>query len=204
MGLFAQGRSLDELGVALLIFSSDAVLSQRAIAKLTELAREGGLPGAGQLPSADETTAPTTTTTTPAPVVPGEEPIGPVQEAPIGGEGFTLTVPSLPQAIEVQSSDDRVVIGYGAAAQAALAPPAERTLGDTAPFKQARAALGEGFTMTGFANFAPAVALLDSTGLADDRGYKRVRSFLVGLSFMALGSSRSGERSTLRAVIGLR
>lgn len=205
LGLFAQGTTLEEFGVALLVFSSDAVLSQRAIAKLAQQAREGTLAGAGELDTADEQTTTTTTPTTPVPVPPGTEaPTGPIETAPIGGEGFTLSFAALPEPIEIQASDDRVVIGYGTATDRALEPPAEQTLGDTALFKQATSALGQGFAINGVVSFPPALTLLASTALADDPRFKRTRPFLAGLSFLALGSSRTGDRSTLRAVIGLK
>jgi hypothetical protein len=201
LGLFAQGASIDDLGVALLVFSSDAVLSQRAIAKLTQLAREGQLSGGGQLP---ETPSTTTTTTTPTQVPPGTEaPTGPVEAAPIGGEGFTLTLASLPEPIQIQTSDDRVVVGYGPATDVALAPPAKPALGDTRLFNDAAKAL-LGYAITGYVNFRPAVKVLDSSGLSASLDYKRLRPFLSGIDYLVFGSSQSKERSTVRAYFGLK
>jgi len=203
MGLFAHGTSIEEFGVALLIFSSDAVASQRAIAKLAQQAREGTLAGADELDTDQPDTTPAPTA--PVPVPPGTDaPTGPIETAPIGGEGFTLTFTSLPEPIEIQASDDRVVIGYGTATDRALEPPAEQTLGDTALFKRAASALGEGYAINGVLSFPPALTFLAGTGLADDPRFNRARPFLAGLSFLALGSSRTGQRSTLRAVVGLK
>jgi hypothetical protein len=202
---FAQGTSAEDFGAAAVILSNDAVLSQRALAKLTDLAVKGLIPGATRLNEQQPgtTTVPPATggTTVPETTVPGTT--GPVTPAGLGEEGFTVTPTGLLQPLEVVSRDDRIAVSYGAATEVALEPPDKTTLGDTAQFKRATKALGSGYVISGFAAVPPIVTLLQSVA-GDEAALARARPFLQGLDFLVLGSARRGDREVRKLVIGLR
>lgn len=115
-------------------------------------------------------------------------------------EGFSIQVPDLPVPINVAAAGDRVVIGAGPAAQALIL--GEGGLTESESFKTAAAALGDGLSVGFLLDFAPIVALVESTG-EDDADFQQAKPYLDALDFLVAGSQRSDDRDLARLVVGL-
>jgi hypothetical protein len=115
-------------------------------------------------------------------------------------EGFSIQVPDLPVPINVAAAGDRVVIGAGPAAQALIS--GEGGLTESKSFKTAAAALGDGLSVGFLLDFAPIVALVESTG-EDDADFQQAKPYLDALDFLVVGSKRSDDRDLARLVVGL-
>ncbi|MDQ4143348.1 MAG: DUF3352 domain-containing protein [Actinomycetota bacterium] len=145
----------------------------------------------------------------------------PVKDLGIPGvEGFAIQDPFQPQPINVVAGDERVVIAYGdLATQQAL--ESSTTLQEDETFNTAEAALGDGFTLSGYfeANaiqtlvedsVLPSITTLDpTTGQpipntdAQQTYDDDVKPFIDPLSFVAFGSRLDGDTTLARFIVGV-
>ena len=112
--------------------------------------------------------------------------------------GFTIRTPDLPVPINVASSGERVVIGVGPSATALLS--GDGGLTGSSNFQAATEALGEGTALNLLVEFAPIVALVESTG-QDDADFAEARPYLDAMDFVAAGTRESGGRALSRFVV---
>jgi hypothetical protein len=92
------------------------------------------------------------------------------------------------------------VIAYGdAAAREALDPAAK--LGDTAGFRAAAAALGEGFDVSTYVAIAPILSLIEKES---DEDVERVKRYLGPLEAIVAGAKQDGDRIESRLRITVR
>ena len=129
-----------------------------------------------------------------------------VRELSRGGvdTGVTLTSPQLPIPIHMAlTDDDRFIL---AVTDGALAQTLRETdpLGESQPFKDAGASLGEGFQQQMFMNFAPIAELLEASGSASDPEAAKLQEALAKLSTAAAGAKREGDVARGRLVVGVK
>jgi hypothetical protein len=116
-----------------------------------------------------------------------------------GAEGFSIMPPGLPVPINVASGDDRIVVAGGNETTETLLSGEG---GASSSLDDARAALGDDFTVSFFLSFAPLLDLAQVTGEGDP-DFERVRPYLEALDVVAYGSQRSGARDLSRLVVEL-
>ncbi|MDP9482440.1 MAG: hypothetical protein M3P84_04370, partial [Chloroflexota bacterium] len=75
-------------------------------------------------------------------------------------------------------------------------------LTESESFNTAATALGDGLSVGFLLDFAPIVALVESTG-QDDADFQQAKPYLDALDFLVAGSQRSDDRDLARLVIGL-
>lgn len=120
-----------------------------------------------------------------------------------GVSGFSVKDPSMPRPLNVVAGD-RVVIAYGDDATRAALDSTD-TLGDSAVFDEATAALGDGFTPSAFFDLGAIKTFATSMGATADPGFKQgVEPWLEPLNFVVFGSRTEDGRTTQRTVLGFR
>jgi hypothetical protein len=126
------------------------------------------------------------------------------QVRPLGlpGAGFQLSSPGVPQPLFVYQRAGRVVIAYGeSAARDALDAP--QPLADSSAFKAAVDSLGDGYNASTWLAVAPILKLVQSTPLAGDATWDRIKRYLEPLGGLVAGSKKDGDRlsSVLRITV---
>jgi hypothetical protein len=128
----------------------------------------------------------------------------PVKPLGLGGfEGFRIQDRAMPDAVHVIAADERVLIVYGRGATLA-ALGSDPNLGSTDGFTRARDSLGDGLTVSAYADIATIVSLIESALPADEMYEANVRPFLDPLTHFVVGSKIEGDRTIARLVIGVR
>jgi hypothetical protein len=120
-----------------------------------------------------------------------------------GGTGFQINDPTeTPQPVEIAQQGDKLVIGYGAnSAQRSLAPA--QTLSDSPSFSAARgqvSSLGTDF----FLDFPAVFRLAEAEGAKSDSDFVQAKPYLQALSYLVTGSGSEGNKSEVKAVVGLK
>jgi Protein of unknown function (DUF3352) len=138
------------------------------------------------------------------------------QQAPVeplsieGAEGFTISVPLQPQAINVAAGEERVVVAYGdLATEQAL--EGEVTLAGNENFQTAQEALGEGFNVSGYFQADPIQELVETLLLpqvsatdpeASANYEENVKPFIDPMSFLVFGQKIEDETAVTKVVLG--
>ena len=119
-------------------------------------------------------------------------------------EGFSVTAPEAPQAIQVGRFGDQVVaaLGPGQPGEQALHP--EHRLDDDSAFKAGEDALGSGFSPLTFVSLAPFFVVAEKGGSRSDPAYIAAKPYLRKLDYLIAGTSENGDRSTVRFVVGVK
>ena len=163
-GAFVRGTSLDELGGAVVIETSDEAASGRFIEAIVRLMRENPTPGMR---------------------------LGPLALGG-GGEGVTLRRPDVPQPIHIFQRDGKVVAAYGdAAARDAVDP--DETLADSPAYQDAEDALGGDYAVSFFVAVEPILALAESAGASSDESFQDVKPYLEPLGALVGGAREDGD-----------
>jgi uncharacterized protein DUF3352 len=122
-----------------------------------------------------------------------------IKVAPRGGEGYTISSPSIPKPIHFFQRDGRVVLAYGDAAAEDAVDPGEK-LGDNPDFASARDSLGD-YDVASYVLMQPIFELVDSTGAANDADWQDAKPYLEPLSALVAGTS--GEGDDLKSAVKL-
>jgi Protein of unknown function (DUF3352) len=163
--LFVRGTSVDELGGAMVIETSDEEASGRFIDGIARVARQSMGPGLT---------------------------IGPLDLAG-GGEGVTVRGPDLPEPVHFFQRDGKVVAAYGdEAASDALDPP--DTLAGSEDFTQGEQALGGDYTVSFFLAFEPILELAENEGAAAEEDYQEAKPYLEPLGALVGGAREDGDK----------
>ncbi len=115
--------------------------------------------------------------------------------------GLSISSSDLPQAIEIAQRDDRIAIGYGAAAVEEAFEPAQ-TLDASDAFAGAREAFGDELAVGAFVDLAGAVELA-SLGAAFSPELASALPYLERLTYLVYGGAEDGERVRYRVVVGI-
>ena len=120
-----------------------------------------------------------------------------------GGTGFQIDDPSLaPAPVEIAQQNDELVIGYGAnSAERTLAPA--QTLGDSPLFSSAKGQVSDLGTDL-FLDMPKIFQLAEATGAKADPDYVRARPYIDALSYLISGSGSKGDKTEVKAVLGLK
>ena len=119
-------------------------------------------------------------------------------------DGFDVTVPGLPVGGQVAVSDGKFVGAAGSVTVDDVLSPDE-TLDDSDRFNAARDSLGDDMTASFFLDFAPIMALLESTGeVSSDPDYQAAKPYLDALDYVVAGSKVDGDRTTASLVLGVK
>jgi hypothetical protein len=123
----------------------------------------------------------------------------------ISGElsGFSVQVPALQQPLVVGASGEKIVIAYGAKAAAQTLRKQAKTLGTTADFEAAKAALGS-TPINVFLDGGPALKLADTMIPIDKQeGFDSAKPYLRKIAYAALGSEAKDGVTTAKLIIGV-
>lgn len=116
---------------------------------------------------------------------------------------YALSAPLSPQAIYLSAGSQGLQAAYGAAAWRDL-NGARSTLGHDLTFKDAVAALGDGYEPTMYLNIGDMVSLAEASGAASDPHYAGdIAPLLHPLDYAVLGSTKSHGDLVTRLVIGI-
>ena len=113
-------------------------------------------------------------------------------------DGFAIRLPDLPVPINVAAAGERVAVGVGPSTTALLS--GDGGLTDSESFQSATEAVGEGSALNLLVEFAPIVALVESTG-QDDADFAEAREYLDAMEFVAVGTEQDGDRASSRFVV---
>jgi hypothetical protein len=118
--------------------------------------------------------------------------------------GVTLTSPAFPLPIHMALTDDERFIV--AITDPALAQTLQKTdpLGESQPFKDATASLGDGLQPQLFVNFAPLAGFAEASGAGSNAAGAKAQSALEKLTTLAAGSKREGDVSRGKLVVGVK
>lgn len=107
------------------------------------------------------------------------------------------------QPLVVAAKGDRIAVSYGTKAAAqALGAEKAKTLADSDTYKAAVAALG-GTSISGFADGAGALKLVESLISPDDRAeFAEARPYLKKVRFLAVGTGSSDGLATAKLILG--
>ncbi len=123
----------------------------------------------------------------------------------ISGElaGFSVRTPKLEQPVLVGASGEKIVIAYGAKALAQALRKQAKTLGTTADFEAAKAALGSN-PINVFLDGGPALKLLDTMIPIDKReAFDQAKPYLRKIAYAALGSEAKEGVTSAKLIIGV-
>lgn len=120
----------------------------------------------------------------------------------VGGSGFAVALPGVPQPIVVLARGDRVVIGYAPSSARDLLAP-QQQFSQSAAGKAAIASLGSGYQPSFVFVADPLLSLLRMVGTGNPQ-IARVLPFLGAYRSVVVGSKTSGGRTSLRVVANLR
>lgn len=122
---------------------------------------------------------------------------------PVAGEGFSAQDEEMPEPIHFFQEGRRVVVAYGdEAARQAVDPKAP--LGEAQSFRDAQAALGEGYELSSMVLVQPILRLAESFGASADADYAKARAYLQPLERLVAGTKREGDKVRSRSSIGVR
>jgi hypothetical protein len=118
--------------------------------------------------------------------------------------GFSATAPESPQAIDVARVGDQVVaaLGPGKPGEDALHP--KQPLADDPAFKAGENALGSDFEPTAFVSLPPFFVVAEKGGTGNDPDYRAARPYLQKLDYLIAATAATGDRSTVRFVVGVK
>lgn len=171
VAFFAQGSNPLTAGGGMVVDSPDPAAARRLVSKLRPLlARQGASSGLR---------------TSPANVA--------------GAQGFRLSSPQIPGAVNVVVRGNRMVVAYGDAATRSAFSPAER-LGDSPVYKAAAESL-DGAQPGFFVSFGPVAELV---GVSSSPQAQRARTYLSALKTLAVGGKVEGDTQTGRFVVTLK
>lgn len=123
----------------------------------------------------------------------------------ISGElsGFSVRTPKLEQPVIVASVGEKIVIAYGAKAAAQALRKQAKTLGTTADFEAAKAALGSS-PINVFIDGGPALKLVDTLIPIDKReSFDGAKPYLRKIAYAALGSEAKDGVTSAKLIIGV-
>ena len=172
-GLFVRGTSIAELDGALIIETKDEQASGHMIDAVARLARQQGAGSGVRVRRLS---------------------------AQGGGEGYTISVQSIPKPIHFFQKDGRVVVAYGDAAARDAVDPSEK-LGDNPDFSSTRDSLGGDYDVSFVVLMQPILDLVESTGAASDADWQDAKPYLEPLSALVAGTS--GEGDDLKSAVKL-
>jgi hypothetical protein len=118
--------------------------------------------------------------------------------------GFSVPLPEFgSKPLVVAVSGQKMAIAYGLKAAAQALRGSSQTLGATADFKAAKAALGS-TPIGAFVDAAAALKLLEGTlDPVERRELAEVRPFLQKVNYVGVGSEAKAEETTAKVIIGL-
>jgi hypothetical protein len=125
------------------------------------------------------------------------EPLGP------GRTGFAVTPRGTPVQIVFTQRDGEVVVGLGQSS-VGNALGSANTLSDSAAFKAAAGALGDGLTPSFYLDFQPIANLFELPGVLNDPRFEQIKPYLERLDYLIAGGGSSDGRVLLRLVLGVR
>jgi hypothetical protein len=105
----------------------------------------------------------------------------------------------------VAAKGDRIAISYGLRpATKVLASNLDSPLSTSPTYKEAVSALGS-TPITGFIHGKSALAVASSliAGSDDEQGFEEARPYLAKISWLAIGSTSSGDLATARLIAGI-
>jgi len=121
-----------------------------------------------------------------------------------GASGFSVRSPELGrQPVVVVAKDSRIAIGYGLAPTLSSFQEANKTLADSAPYKEAVDALG-GTPIAMYVDGPAALRLADALVPAGEEEYEEAKPYLAKIGYLALGSEASGDLATAKLIVGLK
>jgi Protein of unknown function (DUF3352) len=176
-GIFASGASLLELKAAVVISSTNPVLSRAAVAKLaTKLHKVGGSTRPVSLPETEAATG-----------------------VALPGLPVILDI----AAARASDGQSKFVMGFGeASVKDALAPP--NALSGAPSYAAASSALGEGLKPSLMLDFPTLLSLLEGVGLTEDPSISKFVPYLRALTTLAGGAHEiGGGVQRLRVTLGL-
>lgn len=172
LGIFVRGTALLDIGGGVVVETTDPVASGRALEAVERLLRAEG----------EVAVAP--------PSVAGVE------------NGFSVTGPGAPQAVQVVQADGRVVAAYGEPATADGLDPTQ-PLADDPQFTAAADGLGSDYELSTLVEIAPIVELASNFGAESDPGFTEARPYLERFSHIAVGTRQEGDALLTRTRIEL-
>lgn len=117
--------------------------------------------------------------------------------------GFSVRSPDLEQPVIIGASGSKIVIAYGAKAAAQALRKQTKTLGTTADFEAAKAALGSS-PINVFVDGGPALKLVDAMIPIDEReGFDEAKPYLRKIAYAALGSEAKDGVTSTKLIIGV-
>ena len=123
----------------------------------------------------------------------------------INGElaGFSVRSPDLEQSVIVGAAGEKIVIAYGAKAAAQALRKQTKTLGTTADFEAAKAALGSS-PINVFVDGGPALKLVQTLIPFDKReAFDEAKPYLQKIAYAALGSEAKDGVTSAKLIIGV-
>jgi len=172
--IFAQGKSLADIGGGLLVQSTDPARTKAALKKIEPLLKQVGVPVVASAPQGAEAGFRI-----------------PLQE---GGALDLL----------VGLKGDRFVVGVNPKLiQQTLSGSGEGRLGDEAAFKAAAAKLGDGIKPAFYLDF-PAIVGFLALGAGSDPDFQKAKPYLDAFSAIVAGGKRDGNVSRGRFVLGVK
>ncbi len=113
-----------------------------------------------------------------------------------------IKLKGVPFTLYAADGQGKFVVGLGAASvRQALSPSG--TLGDSAAYRTAQAALGHGMQPSLILNFSTLVSFLDAAQLQNNESLGKIMPYLRSLNALTAGSERSGEVERGRIVLTL-
>jgi len=175
LGVFAEGSSERELAGAAVLETSSAGEARNTVSNIGLFLRAAGTPGV----------------------------------TAIDGEFSGFSVRDREELgdkpLVVGAKGDRIAIAYGLqAATRALNPSSSNTLADSPAFKEAVSSLG-GTPIGGFADGPAALEVASSliAGSDDEEGFNEAKPYLARISWLAIGSTSSGDLATAKLIAGI-
>lgn len=123
-----------------------------------------------------------------------------------GATGFSIRSPELgSQPVVVVAKGSRIAIGYGLAPTLASFQENDKTLGDSAPYKEAIDALG-GTPAALYVAGGPALKLAKALmpGGEEAEEFEEAEPYLRKISYLAVGSEASDGLATAKLIVGIK
>jgi hypothetical protein len=175
LGVFAEGSSERDLAGAAVLETSSADEARTTVSKIGLFLRLAGTPG--------------------------------VTTVSGGFSGFSVRDQEElgDKPLVVGAKGERIAVAYGLpAATRALNPSSSNTLADDPTYKEAVSALG-GTPISGFADGPAALGVVSSliAGSDDEEGFNDAKPYLAKITWLAIGSTSSGELATAKLIAGI-
>jgi hypothetical protein len=121
-----------------------------------------------------------------------------------GASGFSIRSPELGrQPVVVAAKGSKIAIGYGLAPTLSSFQEANKTLSDSAPYKEAVDALGS-TPIAMYVDGPAALRLADALVPAGEAEYEEAKPYLKKIAYLALGSEGSDNLATAKLIVGLK